>query len=65
MGKLEPRVLTAKAIEAMRPDASGAYRVPDLRCKGLGAARGGQRQNLGLGLPDQGRGRQAPLLGPL
>jgi integrase len=27
--------LTTKAIEALKPDASGAYRVPDLRCKGL------------------------------
>jgi integrase len=30
------QALTAKAIDAMKPDASGvAYRVPDLRCKGL------------------------------
>jgi len=32
--KQEPQVLTAKAIEAMKPEAI-AYRVSDLRCKGL------------------------------
>jgi hypothetical protein len=29
------QALTAKGIEAMKPDRSGAYRVPDTRCKGL------------------------------
>ena len=33
--KLEAQVLTAKAIEAFEPDRVGAYRVRDLRCKGL------------------------------
>src|SRR3984885_5416029 len=32
--KQEPQVLTAKAIEAMKPEAT-AYRVSALRCKGL------------------------------
>lgn len=35
-GKTRPaRALTTRAIEAMKPDPSGAYRVPDKRCKGL------------------------------
>jgi integrase len=29
------RALTAKIIEALKPDPAGAYRVPDLNCKGL------------------------------
>jgi hypothetical protein len=29
------RALTAKAIEAMKPDPDSAYRVPDLRCRAL------------------------------
>jgi integrase len=29
------QALTAKAIEAMKPDPLSAFRVPDLRCKGL------------------------------
>jgi hypothetical protein len=37
-GSGETRVaasLTAKAIEAMKPDTGGAYRVPDARSQGL------------------------------
>jgi integrase len=29
------QALTAKIIETLKPDAASAYRVPDLRCKGL------------------------------
>ena len=35
MGKPEPQVLTAKAVEAFKPDPAGAYLITDLRCKGL------------------------------
>jgi integrase len=31
----QAHVLTAKGIEALKPDPNGAYRVPDLRCQGL------------------------------
>jgi integrase len=51
MGKPEAQVLTAKAIEAFEPDPVGAYRVRDLRCKGLAlrvATDGGKTWDLGF-----------------
>jgi integrase len=51
MGKPEAQVLTAKAIEAFELDPAGAYRVRDLRCKGLAlrvAADGGKTWDLGF-----------------
>jgi hypothetical protein len=41
----EAQLLTVKSIEALEPDPSGAYRVPDTRAKGLAlrvAADGGK-----------------------
>jgi integrase len=43
------QLLTAKGIEAMKPDSNGAYRVPDTRAKGLAlrvAADGGKTGDL-------------------
>jgi Arm DNA-binding domain len=45
------QALTAKGVEALKPDQSGAYRVPDLRCRGLAArvaADGGRTWDLSL-----------------
>ena len=42
--------LTAKAIEALKPDADDAYRQPDMHCKGLAlrvALDGGKTWKLG------------------
>ena len=65
MGKPGPQVLTAKAVEAMRPDPDGAYLVTDLRCKGLALRVAASRQNLEPVVPHQRRRRQAPLARPL
>ena len=35
MAKPAAQVLSAKAVEAFKPDAGGAYLVTDLRCRGL------------------------------
>jgi hypothetical protein len=45
----EPLALTAKIIEALKPDPAGAYYQPDLRCKGLAirvASDGGKTGDL-------------------
>jgi integrase len=45
----EPLLLTAKTIEALKPDPAGAYYQPDLRCAGLAlrvAANGGKTWGL-------------------
>jgi integrase len=50
-------VLTAKAIEAFEPDPVGAYRVRDLRCKGLAlrvAPDGGKTWDLGFRIKHAG-----------
>ena len=50
------QTLTAKAIEAMKPDTA-AYRAPDLRCKGLAlrvAADGGKTWELGFRIKHAG-----------
>jgi hypothetical protein len=60
------QLLTVKGIEAMEPDPSGAYRVPDTRAKGLAlrvATDGGKTWDSRL--PDQRQGRQAAFSGPL
>ena len=52
-----PQVLSAKAIEAFEPDPAGAYRVRDLRCKGLAlrvAADGGKTWDLGFRIKGAG-----------
>src|ERR1700722_15296548 len=57
MGKPEAQVLTAKAIEAFEPDPVGAYRVRDLRCKGLAlrvATDGGKTWDLGFRIKGAG-----------
>ena len=57
MGKLEPQVLTDKAIKTFKPDANGAYRVRDLRCKGLAlrvATDGGKTWDLGFRIKGAG-----------
>ena len=57
MGKPEAQVLSAKAIEAFEPDPAGAYRVRDLRCKGLAlrvAANGGKTWDLGFRIKGEG-----------
>jgi hypothetical protein len=51
------QVLTAKVIESMKPDAGGAYRASDLRCKGLAlrvAATGGKTWNLAYRIKGKG-----------
>jgi Arm DNA-binding domain len=51
------QALTAKAIEAMKPDAEGAYRVPDTRCKGLAlraATDGGKTWDLSYRIKGKG-----------
>ena len=59
------QALTAKTIEALKPDPNGgAYRVPDLRCKGLGlrvAADGGKTWDLAYRI--KGKGVRRPSLG--
>jgi integrase len=58
------RALTAKAIEAMKPDPDVAYRAPDLRAKGLGlrvATDGGKTWNLAYRI--KGKGVRRPSLG--
>jgi Arm DNA-binding domain len=58
MGKPEPQVLTAKAVETFKSDPdSGAYLVTDLRCKGLAlrvAADGGKTWNLSFRIKGAG-----------
>jgi integrase len=57
------QALTAKAIEAMKPDSDGAYRVPDLRCKGLAlrvATDGGKTWDLSFRIKGAG-GRRLSL----
>jgi integrase len=54
--KHEPQVLTAKAVEAMKPETI-AYRVSDLRCKGLAlrvAPDGGKTWDLGFRIKGAG-----------
>jgi integrase len=49
--------LTAKAIEAMKPDSGVAYRTPDMRCKGLAlrvAADGGKTWDLAYRIKGRG-----------
>jgi integrase len=56
MMKLEPQVLSAKAIEAFKPDPAGAYLVTDLRCKGLAlrVAASGKTWNLSFRIKGAG-----------
>src|ERR1700722_17437908 len=59
-----PQALTAKAIEAMKPDPKSAYRAPDLRAKGLAlrvAANGGKTWDLAYRI--KGKGVRRPSLG--
>jgi integrase len=52
-----PQVLTDKAIKAMKLGEDGAYRVPDLRCKGLAlrvAPNGGKTWDLGFRIKGAG-----------
>ena len=54
--KTKPQVLTAKAVEAMKPEGI-AYRVSDLRCKGLAlrvAPDGGKTWDLGFRIKGRG-----------
>ena len=63
----EAQLLTAKTIEALKPDPNGvAYRVPDTRAKGL-ALRVGRDggKTWDSFLPDQRKGRRAAFSGPL
>jgi integrase len=51
------QMLTVKGIEAMEPDPSGAYRVPDTRAKGLAlrvALDGGKTWDLGFRIKHAG-----------
>jgi integrase len=51
------QALTAKAIEAMKPDPDSAFRIPDLRCKGLAlrvAADGGKTWDLTFRIKNSG-----------
>jgi integrase len=53
----DARALTAKAIEAMKPDPGVAYRAPDMRCKGLAlrvAADGGKTWDLAYRIKGMG-----------
>jgi hypothetical protein len=58
------QLLTVKGIEAMEPDPSGAYRVPDTRAKGLAlrvATDGGKTWDLAYRI--KGKGVRRPSLG--
>jgi integrase len=58
------QALTAKSIEAMKPDPIGAYRVPDTRAKGLAlrvATDGGK--TWGVAYRIKGKGVRRPSLG--
>src|ERR1700722_19016355 len=51
------QILTAKAIEAMKPDPDVAYRAPDLRAKGLAlrvATDGGKTWDLAYRIKGKG-----------
>ena len=52
----QAQVLTAKAVEAMKPAAGGAYLVTDLRCKGLAlrVAASGKTWNLSFRIKGAG-----------
>ena len=53
----KPLALTAKIIEALKPDAADAYRVPDMRCKGLTlrvAVDGGKTWNVAYRIKGEG-----------
>ena len=59
----KPLALTAKIIEALKPDPNGAYYQPDLRCKGLSirvASDGGKTGNLAFRIKGAG-GKQVSL----
>ena len=60
----KPLALTAKIIEALKPDPDGAYRVPDMRCKGL-ALRVGRDggKTWGVAYRIKGEGVRRPSLG--
>jgi hypothetical protein len=56
------QLLTVKGIEAMDPDPSGAYRVPDTRAKGLAlrvAADGGKTWDLSYRIKGKGVRRRS------
>ena len=56
------QLLTVKGIEAMEPDPSGAYRVPDTRAKGLAlrvAADGGKTWDLSYRIKGKGVRRRS------
>jgi hypothetical protein len=60
----KPLALTAKTIEALKPDPAGAYYQPDLRCKGLAirvAPDGGKTGDLSYRI--KGAGVRRPSLG--
>jgi hypothetical protein len=51
------QTLTAKAVEAMKPDPDVAYRAPDLRAKGLAlrvATDGGKTRDLAYRIKGKG-----------
>ena len=56
------QLLTVKGIEAMEPDPSGAYRVPDTRAKGLAlrvATDGGKTWDLSYRIKGKGVRRRS------
>lgn len=60
----KPLALTAKTIEALKPDPDGAYYQPDLRCRGLSirvATDGGKSWDLTFRI--KGAGVKRPSLG--
>ena len=60
----KPLALTAKIIEALRPDPDGAYRVPDMRCKGLTLRVGRDGgKTWGVAYRIKGEGVRRPSLG--
>jgi integrase len=60
----KPLALTAKIIEALKPDPTGAYRVPDMRCKGLTLRVGRDGgKTWGVAYRIKGEGVRRPSLG--